>query len=68
MAVYWGIEIFNVGKKSELLTVYDDRKRPALFYHRTDAIEACRMVSSMRIDSAFEKAEPKKIEWGLAGE
>lgn len=61
----WAIEVHNIGKKPELLTVYDNRKRPALFHHRTDAIEACRIVTAMRIDSAFEKAEPKQIDWNV---
>ena len=49
------LEIKNVGRIPEPVMVYvNNEKMPALFMTRPDAHMACRIVESLRSDSAFE--------------
>ncbi len=57
------IKIYNCGKEPDLFKVFDDNhyRRIAKFQTKQDAIEACRIIRMLRIDTAFEGTEVVEI-------
>lgn len=59
----YAIKIYNCGKVPDWFKVFDDDnyRRVAEFQTEEDAIEACRIIRMLRIDTAFEGTEVVEI-------